>query len=359
MKKQILIGLVFLSSILSVNAQNWSGSTPGKIYYNSGNVGIGEINPDQKLNVTQSDDIVTSNQYRFPLKLVLNDNIGGLWQGTGVGMKFHLNASDANFDTAEIVSIAKTAGVSNGDLAFRTAKAGVLSTQLTIDSEGKVGIGEVNPDQKLNITQTEDILTSNQYRFPLKLVLNDNAGGLWQGTGVGMKFHINAADANFDTAEIVSIAKTAGASNGDLAFKTAKAGVLSTQLTINSDGKVGIGTDAPAYKLDVEGTIRASEIKVCMQGTCVPDFVFKKDYKLMSLNELEKFVTTQQHLPEIEPEKEMIENGLNMKDFQMKLLQKMEEMTLYIIEQNKKSEKQEQELKLLKAEIKKLKSAEK
>ena len=357
MKKHFLTSLIFAVSIFSLNAQTWSGNTPGKIYYNLGNVGIGEVNPDQKLNITQSDDIVTENQYRFPLKLVLNDNIGGLWQGTGVGMKFHLNASDANFDTAEIISIAKTAGVNNGDLAFRTAKAGILATQLTIDSDGKVGIGEVNPDQKLNITQTEDILTANQYRFPLKLVLNDNSGGLWQGTGVGMKFHINASDANFDTAEIISIAKTAGVTNGDLAFKTAKAGVLSTQLTINSDGKVGIGTENPAYKLDVEGIIRASEIKVCIQGGC--DFVFGKDYNLMTLNELEKFVTTNHHLPEIAPEKEMLENGLNMKDFQMKLLQKMEEMTLYIIDQNKKNEKQEQEIKLLKAEIKKIKSAKK
>ncbi len=256
MKKQILIILFFSSSILSLNAQNWSGTTPGKIYYNSGNVGIGETNPNHKLSINQIEDISTADQYRFPLKLVLSDAAGGLWQGTGVGMKFNVNASDANFDSAEIISIAKTAGVTNGDLVFRTAKAGVLSTQLTI----------------------------------------------------------------------------------------------------NPDGKVGIGIENPAFKLDVCGTIRAREVKVDLQGTCVPDFVFKKDYKLMSLNELEKFVTTKQHLPEIAPEKEMIENGLDVKDFQMKLLQKMEEMTLYIIDQNKKNKKQEQELKILKAKIKKLES---
>lgn len=99
------------------------------------------------------------------------------------------------------------------------------------------------------------------------------------------------------------------------------------------DNNMGIGTNSPAYKLDVCGTIRAKEVKVDLLGGC--DFVFEKDYKLLSLNELENFVTQNKHLPEIDSEKKMIENGLNMKDFQLKLLQKIEELTLYTIQQNK------------------------
>ncbi|MNL04033.1 hypothetical protein D3C87_1245910 [compost metagenome] len=130
-------------------------------------------------------------------------------------------------------------------------------------------------------------------------------------------------------------------------------------MVINQEGSVGIGTVSPVYKLDVCGTIRAKEIRVDMLGGC--DFVFNDDYKLMDLNKLEEFVTRNKHLPQIASEKEMIANGLEMKEFQMKLLQKIEELTLYTIEQNKKlekqnkkSEKQEQELKILKVKIKKM-----
>ncbi|MBB5638308.1 hypothetical protein HDE68_004237 [Pedobacter cryoconitis] len=64
----------------------------------------------------------------------------------------------------------------------------------------------------------------------------------------------------------------------------------------------------------------------------------------MDINRLEDFVKTKYHLPEIASEKEMIENGIDMKDFQLKLLQKTEEMTLYIIQLNKKIELLENKL---------------
>ncbi len=87
------------------------------------------------------------------------------------------------------------------------------------------------------------------------------------------------------------------------------------------------------YKLDVAGKIRADEIVVNTTGA---DFVFEPTYKLRSLSELETFVRTNKHLPDIASAKEMQENGVSAGEMQAKLLQKVEELTLYVIELEKR-----------------------
>jgi hypothetical protein len=118
-------------------------------------------------------------------------------------------------------------------------------------------------------------------------------------------------------------------------------GVMVMSITNNN---VGIGTTNPTSKLTVAGNINSREVKVSVDAGA--DFVFEKDYALPSLQEVEKFVTENKHLPEIASAKEMQKEGINLSEMNIKLLQKIEELTLYVIEQNKNLELQNKKVQL-------------
>jgi len=119
---------------------------------------------------------------------------------------------------------------------------------------------------------------------------------------------------------------------------------------IDTDGNIGIGTSKPLSLLSVNGTITAKEIEVTLNG--FPDFVFDNDYNLMPLKEVDLFITKFKHLPNIPDEKTVVENGLNLGEMDALLLQKVEELTLYIIELNKKIEEQEKKIEYLQMKVK-------
>lgn len=104
-------------------------------------------------------------------------------------------------------------------------------------------------------------------------------------------------------------------------------------------GKVGIGTNSPTNKLDVNGTIHSREVKVDVTGW--PDYVFKKEYNLPALEDVEKHIKEKGYLQNIPSEEEVIKNGVNLGEMNVKLLDKIEELTLYMIEINKKVNKLE------------------
>jgi hypothetical protein len=100
---------------------------------------------------------------------------------------------------------------------------------------------------------------------------------------------------------------------------------------------VGIGTTNPgSFRLAVEGKLGAREIVV--QNTPWADFVFNADYKLRSLDEVASFINTHKHLPDMPTEAEIKEHGMNVGETQAKLLQKIEELTLYMIDLKKENE---------------------
>lgn len=136
--------------------------------------------------------------------------------------------------------------------------------------------------------------------------------------------------------------------------------------TSTNNGKIYIGsstsypTTTGNYKLFVEGGILTEKVKVALRNTANwADYVFADNYKLMPLKEVESFVKTNKHLPGVSSASEIVENGLDVAEMQSKHMEKIEELTLYIIEQDKKLdvqqqaiEKQNSEIQILKAQLK-------
>jgi hypothetical protein len=129
------------------------------------------------------------------------------------------------------------------------------------------------------------------------------------------------------------------------------AGTWFPQLTVNTKtGNVGIGTTTPgSFKLAVEGKIGAREVQVTLQNPW-PDYVFEPTYNLKPLAEIETYIKENKHLPEVPSAAAMEKNGVLLGEMNMLLLKKIEELTLFLIEQNKEIKKLRDENKDLKQE---------
>ncbi len=103
------------------------------------------------------------------------------------------------------------------------------------------------------------------------------------------------------------------------------------RMRITTDGNIGIGTDDPKSKLAVNGVIRSTEINV-MADITVPDYVFEPEYELPGLEKVRDFVNTHKHLPEIPNAAQIEKEGIDLGEMNMRLLKKIEELTLYQIQ---------------------------
>ena len=123
------------------------------------------------------------------------------------------------------------------------------------------------------------------------------------------------------------------------------------------NGMIGIGTNNPDQKLTVKGKIHTQEVLVDLNGAVAPDYVFEKyyqgqsalnsDYQMLDLKSLEAFLKQNHHLPEIPSAQKLKEDGLELKKMNLLLLQKIEELTLYTIEQQKQLDALQDQIKLL------------
>ncbi len=117
-----------------------------------------------------------------------------------------------------------------------------------------------------------------------------------------------------------------------------------TNLT-EKNGKIGIGTNAPDELLTVKGKIHTQEVLVDLDGAVAPDYVFENyfngfseampEYRLITLEELETFLKENNHLPNVPSAETMQAEGISLKEMNLILLQKIEELTLYTLQQQK------------------------
>lgn len=121
---------------------------------------------------------------------------------------------------------------------------------------------------------------------------------------------------------------------GDTVFANGIFGNESETMVITNDGNVGIGKTNPTDKLEVNGRIHARWVRIDLNNWS--DYVFLPTYELKPLQEVELYIKKHGHLENIPSEEEVLENGIDLGEMNRLLLEKVEELTLYTIELNKK-----------------------
>lgn len=391
------IATLFLMTGITFADGAWSGTDISGDAYRTGNVGIGTDTPNQKLHVSGGDIELDNNQFlrwrttegsEYAVMKMGVDNKVYLRNGgdhfvldrsgyVGIGTTnpesaLHIDKSQdsdyiyiggasnslysaINFRTDETMkawvfavgstypswSLTGALNIYNqdGPIAFQTNGG---NNRMIINSSGNVGIGTETPAHKFDVfTGLANVKT---YNYGLETTV-DTSGG-W------------ARSIRFRN-EYNNVTSAFGALHGEAYISSGfnidddATGYKNAHLLVKSNGNVGIGTTSPQSKLAVNGTITSKEVKVTDTGWS--DFVFEDDYALPTLNQVESFINENKHLPDIPSAKQVEEEGLSMAEMMAKQMQKIEELTLYVIEQNKKLESQNEKIVSLEKELAELK----
>lgn len=214
---------------------------------------------------------------------------------------------------------------------------------------GSVGIGTSNPLAKLDVSgniiaggtsSTEGI---NAFAIRYEDGSLNNWGSLRSVStsymGFGVKADTNTGNSWVSSNGTLSLSKSAftvGIEGFRFLMSPPQQVAVNAPVTMNE-----IMVINPNGNAALQGKFEAKEVKVTLTPTA--DFVFENDYNLPKLEDVEKHIKEKKHLPEIASAKEMEKEGVNVGEFQIKLLQKIEELTLYTIEQEKSLKKLKEE----------------
>ncbi|MDQ0638317.1 hypothetical protein QF042_001882 [Pedobacter sp. W3I1] len=215
---------------------------------------------------------------------------------------------------------------------------GTVSAQSNVfPATGNVGVGTLNPAAKIsfnNVNDGTDMPDGITWFNP-----NPLNYGIYRTPGTWVAPAFQQLKLSWDTGIILEPGSSYQNSYVDI-----KGGGLRV-----SSGNVGIGILNPNEKLAVNGIIRAREVKV--EATNWPDYVFEEGYKVGKLEALESYIKVNKHLPEIPSAKEIEANGVELGEMNKLLLKKIEELTLHLIEVNKKVDAQQTEISRLKRKL--------
>jgi hypothetical protein len=215
-------------------------------------------------------------------------------------------------------------GSGSGAFIIKDAVAG---ERLNILSNGNVGINNANPLHKLSV--------SGNIALNYALVSRTPNLGLFWGDGT-------TGDLTFNTVQ--SLETLPSASTRMIIKQNGNVGINcepSAKLTVNGNVLIGdpsVVTSLPAnYKLFVQTGILTERVRVAVNGSGQwADYVFANDYKLNKLSDVEAYINKNKHLPDVPSAEEVVKQGVDLGQMDALLLKKIEELTLYVIEQDKR-----------------------
>jgi hypothetical protein len=300
----------------------------GVSYFNGGNVGIGTANPTEKLEIYGKVKL-TKGFSATNAALVYTGDTDYMFIGPQTGASANGAGITLSGSTNQ-----QTAGGKGSLMLYSSGGSG-----LTIMGEtANVGIGTTNPTEKLEISGKVK-LTKGFSATNAALVYTGDTDYMFIGPQTGTSANGAGITLSGSTNQ-----QTAGGKGSLMLYSSGGSGLT----IIGETANVGIGTTNPDSKLTVKGKIHAEEVKVDL---AVPaDYVFEKyylgesslkpDYSLLTLSEVEKFTEANHHLPNVPSANEIKKNGLLLGEMSNVLLQKIEELTLYSIDQQKTINKQ-------------------
>lgn len=294
-----------------------------------------------------------------------------------IGYSFLSNTTVINGAVGGLTITNGGSGYAPGQYANVPASGGSgtgLYISVVVDNSGQVTSATVGGSTELRGTNylDGDVVTASIQGgtgFSAKVVLRTNNS--FAALSNTSTYRSSTADNFYTVKSTPAIAQKAGATGNLYGFyhdpkvdslvgkNIAFQNVTGDVYMGTTSGNVGIGTIAPKEKLSVKGTILAQKVRVSASAADWPDYVFHKSYSLMPLPQVEAYIQQHQHLPEVPSATTVEDKGLDLGNNQAVLLKKIEELTLYIIEQNKKLTEQQRMLEEQNTRINKLETVKK